>query len=362
MAFLGENMMSVKLQPLALVTLAFLGVSLVAPPAQAQSIDLELIIENLSDEEVIDADVVTDGAAPSAIEADQMLLKSSSRRVARPKVSTGPTVQGWMSREVGDAWAAGYRGQGARVTVLDDFTSASFYGGDLGTGSQSIRHGEWTRLQSSMIAPSATIASRDYLSGKTVPVARSGLNVINLSYAMFAVAGYTADQITWTPQESSVIGYANNGRAVIVKAAGNDAVAIGQGNAAGNTDYLNLSMVGGQSAIFVGALDKNGATDSKANLAAYSNFAGTDPVVQGQFLTVGVRGDLTALYGTSFAAPVVSGYAAVLGSKFTKATPTQIANRLLDSARTDTITGYDVSIHGQGEASITRALAPASIN
>jgi subtilisin family serine protease len=75
-----------------------------------------------------------------------------------------------------------------------------------------------------------------------------------------------------------------------------------------------------------------------------------------------VRGDLTALYGTSFAAPVVSGYAAVLGSKFTKATPTQIANRLLDSARTDTITGYDVSIHGQGEASITRALAPASIN
>jgi hypothetical protein len=35
---------------------------------------------------------------------------------------------------------------------------------------------------------------------------------------------------------------------------------------------------------------------------------------------------------------------------------------LLDSARTDTITGYDVSIHGQGEASITRALAPASIN
>jgi subtilisin family serine protease len=206
------------------------------------------------------------------------------------------------------------------------------------------------------------MATRDYLSGQTVPVARSGLNVINLSYAMFAVAGYTADQITWTPQESSVIGYANTGRAVIVKAAGNDAIAIGQGNVAGNTDYLNLSMVGGQSAIFVGALDKNGTVDSKANLAAYSNFAGADTVVQGQFLTVGVRGDLTALYGTSFAAPVVSGYAAVLGSKFTKATPTQIANRLLDSARTDTIAGYDVSIHGQGEASITRALAPASIN
>jgi subtilisin family serine protease len=72
--------------------------------------------------------------------------------------------------------------------------------------------------------------------------------------------------------------------------------------------------------------------------------------------------DGTNLYGTSFAAPQVSAYAAIIGSKFTTATPLQITDQLLDTARTDTIQGYDVAIHGQGEASLSRALAPQSIN
>ena len=76
---------------------------------------------------------------------------------------------------------------------------------------------------------------------------------------------------------------------------------------------------------------------------------------------VGVEGSKTGLYGTSFAAPIISGYSAILGSKFTSATPTQIANQLLNTARQDTISGYSSAIHGRGEASITRALAPISI-
>ena len=38
-----------------------------------------------------------------------------------------------------------------------------------------------------------------------------------------------------------------------------------------------------------------------------------------------------------------------------------VANRLLDTARTDTIRNYDPFYHGQGEASLSRALAPDSI-
>jgi len=38
-----------------------------------------------------------------------------------------------------------------------------------------------------------------------------------------------------------------------------------------------------------------------------------------------------------------------------------IANQLLNTARTDTVTGYNAAIYGRGEASLTRALAPASI-
>ncbi|MCU0927590.1 MAG: hypothetical protein MUF44_16895, partial [Hydrogenophaga sp.] len=62
-----------------------------------------------------------------------------------------------------------------------------------------------------------------------------------------------------------------------------------------------------------------------------------------------------------FAAPVVSGYAAILGSKFKTATPVAITNQLLNTARRDTVKGYNAAVHGRGEASLTRALAPVAI-
>jgi subtilisin family serine protease len=271
-----------------------------------------------------------------------------------------PTVRSWMSPEIGDAWRQGFQGQGTTITVIDDFRSNRGIYGNLGLGTQLLRHGEWTRQQASMIAPSATMRAHEFTSGRRVGLAR-GFNVLNLSYGMFARAGYSANQIRWSAQESSIISYAWEGRAVVSKAAGNDAVAIGAANAAGNVDYLNLALVGGQSAIFVGALDRNGSTENQAALAWYSNYAGADPAAQRQFLAVGVTGELTGLYGTSFAAPIVSGYAAVLGSKFTRATPAQITNQLLSTARQDTIRGYNPALHGRGEASIGRALAPRAI-
>jgi hypothetical protein len=57
----------------------------------------------------------------------------------------------------------------------------------------------------------------------------------------------------------------------------------------------------------------------------------------------------------------VSGYAAILGSKFRDATPAQITNQLLNTARTDTLLNYNPATYGRGEASLTRALAPVSI-
>ena len=52
---------------------------------------------------------------------------------------------------------------------------------------------------------------------------------------------------------------------------------------------------------------------------------------------------------------------AIVGSKFTTAGATAVTNQLLATARTDTIAGYTPSVHGRGEASLSRALAPASI-
>lgn len=270
------------------------------------------------------------------------------------------TLQSWMSTEVGDAWKQGYKGQGVTIKVIDDFSSANRYSGNLGDGMKLLRHGEWTLKEASMVAPSATLAKQDFNSGTTVSLSR-GLNVLNLSYGMYAAAGYSASQIGWSAQEQSIISYAQNGKAVISKAAGNDAVVIGGTNAAGNVDYLNLALKGAQSAIYVGALNTNGTAAAQATLASYSNRPGTDTTVQRQFLVVGVDGAKTGLYGTSFAAPVITGYAAILGSKFTAASATQITNQLLNTARQDTVVNYDPAVHGRGEASITRALAPVAI-
>lgn len=265
----------------------------------------------------------------------------------------------WMSTEVADAWRQGFKGKGATITVVDDFSSRSAFSGTLGDGTYTLRHGEWTRKESNMVAPDASIASHDFSSGRKVALATRGLNVLNLSYGMMAANGYTS--IRWSAQETSIISYAQDGKAVIAKAAGNDAVAVGAANSSGQKDYLNTALVGKQSAIFVGALNTNGSVTQPATMAWYSNYAGADANVQKQFLVVGVRGDLTKLYGTSFAAPIVTGYAAVLGSKFTAATPTQITNQLLNTARQDTVQSYNPAVHGRGEASLTRALAPVSI-
>ena len=269
------------------------------------------------------------------------------------------STQPWMNSEVGAAWSQGFKGQGTTITVIDDFKSSSSFNGNFAGKTELLRHGQWTAKESSMIAPLANLATQDYTSGKTVALAK-GLNVLNLSYGMMASAGYKT--IGWSAQETSILNYAKNGTAIISKAAGNDSgIAVGSANRSGQMDYLNRDLIGAQSAIFVGALNSNGSVTKKASIASYSNIAGTNPTVQQQFLTVGVDTSKTGLAGTSFAAPIITGYAAILGSKFNKATPTQISNQLLNTARTDTIAGYNVAIHGRGEASIARALAPVSI-
>ena len=292
------------------------------------------------------------------------ILLSSAIAQKRPGGGGGSSspslvVQPWMSQEVGEAWNQGYRGQGVTITVVDDFRSSQGFYGNLSGKTELLRHGEWTLKEAGMIAPSATMRAHEFTSGSRVSLNR-GLNVLNLSYGMMAPAGYTS--VAWSAQESSIIEFARKGTALISKAAGNDyGTPVGSPNANGQLDYLNRDLIGAPSAVFVGALNANGSPSSPASMASYSNIAGTNTTVQNQFLVVGVEGNRTGLYGTSFAAPIVSGYAAIVGSKFTKATPTQITNQLLNTARTDTIAGFNPTIHGRGEASISRAIAPVSI-
>ena len=68
--------------------------------------------------------------------------------------------------------------------------------------------------------------------------------------------------------------------------------------------------------------------------------------------------------GTSFAAPRIAGYVAIVRSKFPNLNASQTASIMLDTARYDTLAcsksaqGCDKAIYGKGEASLSRALAP----
>jgi len=274
-----------------------------------------------------------------------------------------PKLQNWMSPEVGSAWSSGYSGKGTTITVVDDYSNASKFSGNLNGTTQTQGHGYWTTQEAGLVAYSATINRQDFNTGRntSVPLAKTGLNVINASYGMYVPGSYINYNFSYGAEETSMVNYAKGGNAIIVKAAGNDGINMGTVNTSGNFDALNKSLKGLPTTIYAGALSTNGTTASPASMASYSNKAGTDVTTQKQFLVVGVDSSKMGIAGTSFAAPIISGYAAILGSKFATATPTAITNQLLNTARTDTVKNYNAAVYGRGEASLTRALAPVSI-
>ena len=123
-------------------------------------------------------------------------------------------------------------------------------------------------------------------------------------------------------------------------------------------------------------MDKTGSTASPATIATYSNFAGATVAASNRFVVangrapfanggVSMNGSAIPGYesyvGTSFAAPVVSGYASVLMSKFPNLDAIKTSSIILDTARYDTLSCHpscSAAIYGKGEASLSRALAP----
>jgi hypothetical protein len=289
-----------------------------------------------------------------------------------PGTTVTGTLYNWMHPDFVSAWGHGYGGQGTTITFVDDFNSSYTFQMSLKNENCSTAgacasetHGYWTALQGKLLAPLATIAQDDFAVSGNVSLA-SGFNALNLSYGMYAQPGLR--RIIWGPQERSIIDYASKGSAVIAKAAGNGCgAATGQsadlcGGTEGSLDYLARDLIGKPGTIFVGALNDHGTPANQQTMAWYSNVAGTNATVQNQFLVVGV--DMRDIYqgGTSFAAPQVAAGAAILSSKFPTASPSQVASRLLTTARTDTITSYQRATHGMGEMSLGNALAPDKIN
>lgn len=289
--------------------------------------------------------------------------------------TTSPYLKGyqsWMSTEVNDAWVAKYKGSGTKIFVVDDM--AGRHG--LSTGNMkgitvSGSHGYWTSTEAKAIAPSASISKVDWAmplrfnkygqwSNNPFKLNVNQLNVVNASFGVYQPEGTNHDNVNFGLVLNQIKTISNSGQVLLSKSAGNDGVDMGTNTSKGVDSYA-VAVKNSPSVIFVGALETNGTVDNKATIASYSNRASSDSGFNSKYLMVGVERHKTGLAGTSFAAPIVSGYAAIVNSKFKTANPTQVANQLLNTARTDTIKDYNVNVHGRGEASLSRALAPISL-
>lgn len=298
------------------------------------------------------------------------LIRNLSFAVLAAAFTTSATAQDfrpWMHKDVQRAWNENFQGQRTRIITVDGFSAQNGgqISGNLTGTNQVLTHGGWTALQSSLIAPRAQVRTQDFTNTSAIKLSSKRMNVVNLSYGMIGAAGQSHLPANWSARERSIIDAARDGRAVVVQAAGNNGNEMEQPfidqNGNQRFDFLSRDLAGLRGTIFVGALERNGTVSNPARIADYSARAGRDKAYRNKFLVVGVPTELHGLAGTSFAAPVVSGYAAILGSKFRDARPRDISRQLLRTARTDRIHNYKKRVHGRGEASLRRALAPVSI-
>jgi subtilisin family serine protease len=284
----------------------------------------------------------------------------------------------WQHSDVRSAWQQGYKGQGATIHIHDDFVGSrvnaisgarNAWESIWWRNTETMTHGEAVATVASRTAPLAHIESRQWVNNN-LQLQAGRLNIVNASYAIGGNIIFSQASVDSFRNSNQLAQIAHQGSALVVKAAGNRNLALS--NNGGGGDILNMALKGSDTVIFAGALDDHGTqilthrvwrwtvTTGGTHKASYSNMPGSDPDYYNNFLMVGVPRNMSVA-GTSFAAPQISAYAAIVGSKFSSATPQSVATQLLTTARRDTIHGYHPHVHGRGEASLSRALAPARI-
>jgi hypothetical protein len=201
-----------------------------------------------------------------------------------------------------------------------------------------------------------------------------------------AATSFTASSNVVINRHTGVTNYTNFNLtdAVITKAAGNE----GNYGLTADKDPLVKALAANSSLnsrlLVVGALNYPGSVETPATITTYSNTAGVVSGVQSRFLvasgnppfnsgdialngtpvdgaTIGPDGVVLGNAGTSYAAPRVAGYVAIVRSKFPNLNAIKASTIMLDTARYDTLSCYpncSPSIYGAGEASLSRALAP----
>jgi hypothetical protein len=303
---------------------------------------------------------------------------------------TGPTFY-TATPEVKAAWEQGWTGKGVNILLVDAYADQYYY------------HGVTTMMITDLIAPGASKYGLHYgttaykwksptdtvkdINGIDI-TSKTSMGVVNASFGFnywewklnpeksediktaFEILAKQGHAEAWKNVFNGTISVKNLNvsDAVIVQGAANDSAS------AANQPYVYIYATDpniNPRLLVVGATESDGTLTSKTSLANYSNKAGDDPIVADRFLVANGNApydsinigdyDISNAKGTSYAAPRVAGYVAILRQKFPNLNAEKSASILLDTARYDTLTCYPncpVNIYGKGEASLSRALAP----
>ena len=292
----------------------------------------------------------------------------------------GPTVV-QPSTDVLAAWNAGWTGKGVNLLTIDDYSTIR------SCNTVATCHGITTMMISDLVARGATKYSLDYnfstngtdINGTSLATLTQ-MKVVNMSFGLGPSSA--ADALVSSLQLVDSGLKVGTSQAVLVKSAGNNSGQDTYSYTAGGS-FLVKSLVDNANTVsrllIVGALNKNGTLASPATIANYSNYAGSTTAASNRFVVangnapyanggVAMNGanisgynSISPNYGTSYAAPVVAGYAAIIMQKFPNLNAINTSNIILDTARYDTLTcnpNCNPAIYGKGEASLSRALAP----
>jgi hypothetical protein len=293
----------------------------------------------------------------------------------------GPTIY-TPNAEVRTAWIEGWTGKGVNILNIDFYPSE--YGPTYGIDDE--YHGIKTMMLIDQIAPGASkyglnykdiiqwqgctsnadctisIASAKDINGKNIKNNDVGkkINVINMSSfgTYFNAHEHMMEDayVIANLLNDNVAGIGVNlSKAVIVSAAEN------------NTYFYDKNIY--SRLLMVGATKSDGTPSNKTELLPNSNTAennsmiadrfvvanGSAPYAVGDAMVNGVNSDNSS---TNYATARVTAMVAILRQKFPDLSAEQASNIILDRARTDTIVNYQPNIHGKGEVSLSRALAP----
>tara|TARA_B110000503_G_scaffold70057_1_gene109073 strand:+ start:79 stop:1224 length:1146 start_codon:yes stop_codon:yes gene_type:complete len=299
------------------------------------------------------------GASYSSVSAASATLNGSGDPIAT--VDTNAST----------AWSSGWTGKNVSIGVADGFNS----------NGRVDSHGDWVSVVISSVAPEANLSLRDILNNSTL----AGLiGDVDAAYTYFENNGIRIINNSWGIERSirnSDGSYSSNlrsdfdstvnnlvaaynpnsgtaGQGLYIYAAGNGAQYCGSTAVADCNLYAAVTKgirdsgysTAGSRLIWVGSL-----SDGVDTIASYSYGAGDlkyDFIVAHDDILA--SGDAA---GTSFAAPRVSGAAALVKQKFPNLNSSQIKQVLLQTATDIGAPGVD-DVYGYGKLNVVGSLSP----